>query len=122
MIMPLLDHAGLLTLARKAHLAAEDADAQRLAYDLDLFVDALVDHLDHEAAILARLSSGKVHLMRRRQAEISATARELLAEARTSCTGSTPRCAARAEELLALLTLQARDERLAFDDPVRADP
>ena len=109
-----LDHDSLLTLARKAHAAAGDADTTRLAEDLGTFVHALAHHLDHELPTLSRLPPAEARLVRRGQARVSAAARALLHDAAGGCTGPGRRCAARAEELLALLTLQARDERLAL--------
>ena len=110
--MASLDHDGLLTLARKAHAAAGDADATRLAEDLGTFVHALAHHLDHELPTLSRLAPAEARLVRRGQARVSAAARALLHDAEGGCAGPGRRCTARAEELLALLTLQARDERL----------
>lgn len=109
-----LHHDGLLTLARKAYSAAGDADRARLGQDRATFVHALAGHLDQELPQLTRLPPAEARLLRRGQARVSATARALLAEAETSCDGPPGGCAARAEELLALLTLQARDERLAL--------
>ena len=109
-----LDHDGLLTLARKAHAAAGNADTTRLAEDLGTFVHALAHHLDHELPTLSRLPPAEARLVRRGQARVSAAARALLHDAEGGCTGRRRRCTARAEELLALLTLQARDERLAL--------
>jgi hypothetical protein len=109
-----LDHDGLLTLARKAHAAAGDADTTRLAEYLGTFVHALAHHLDHELPTLSQLPPAEARLVRRGQARVSAAARALLHDAARGCTGRGGRCAARAEELLALLTLQARDERLAL--------
>lgn len=107
-----LDHDGLLTLARRAHAAALDADTTRLAEDLGTFVHALVHHLDHELPALNRLPPADARLVRRGQARVSATARALLHDAAGGCTGRGDLCTARAEELVALLILQARDERL----------
>ena len=109
-----LDHDGLLTLARKAHAAAGDADTTRLAEDLGTFVHALAHHLDHELPTLRRLPPAEARLVRRGQARVSAAARALLDDAEGNCAGPGRRCTARAEELVALLTLQARDERLAL--------
>ena len=109
-----LGHDGLLTLARKAHAAAGDAGTARLADDLGTFVHALAYHLDHELPTLSRLPPPEARLLRRGQARVSAAARALLRDAEEGCAGPGRRCAARAEELLALLTLQARDERLVL--------
>ena len=109
-----LDHNGLLTLARKAHAAAGDADTARLTENLGVFVHALVHHLEGELPTLVRLPPAEARLVRRGQARLSAAARALLGDAAGGCAGSGRRCAARAEELLALLTIQALDERLAL--------
>lgn len=108
------DHDGLLTLARKAHAAAGDADIVRLAEDLDTLLHALAHHLDHELPMLSRLPPPEERLLRRGQARLSAAVRALLRDAEGGCTGPQRRCTARLEELVALLTLQSRDERLAL--------
>ena len=108
------DHDSLLTLARKAHAAAGDADLVRLADDLDALVHALVHHLDRELPLLSRVPPADARLVRRGQARIAAVARTLLQDARAGCTGQRRGCTARVEELLALLTLQARDERITM--------
>ena len=107
-----LDHDGLLMLARKTYAAAGDADTSHLAEDLGIFVHALAHHLDHELPALNRLRPAEARLVRRGQARGSAAARALLSDAASGCTGRGGQCTARAEELLALLTLQARSERL----------
>ena len=109
-----LDHDGLLTLARKAHAAAGDADTARLTENIGAFVHALVHHLEDELPTLVRLAPAEARLVRRGQARVSTAARALLRDAAGGCAGPEHRCAARAEELLALLTLQALDERLAL--------
>ncbi len=109
-----LDHDGLLTLARKAHAAAGDADAARLTESLCVFVHTLAHHLDHEIPSLMRLPPAEARLVRRGQARVSAAARVLLRDAESGCADSGRRCAARTEALLALLAIQARDERLVF--------
>jgi hypothetical protein len=109
-----LDHNGLLTLARKAHATAGDADTARLTEDLGAFVHALAHHLDREVPTLTRLRPADARLVRRGQARVSAAARALLRDAEGGCAGPGRRCAARAEELLALLTIQALDERVAL--------
>jgi hypothetical protein len=108
------DHDGLLTLARKAHAAAGDADTTRLTEHLSAFVHALAHHVDHEIPSLTRLPPADARLVRRGQARVSTAARALLRDTEGGCAGSGCGCAARAEELLALFTIQARDERLAF--------
>jgi len=113
------DHEGLLTLARKAHAAAGDADVDRLTENLGAFVHALAHHLDHEIPSLTRLPPAEARFVRRGQARVSAAARALVRDAQGGCVGSGRPCAARAEELLALLTIQARDERLALHGTAR---
>jgi len=115
--MPTLDHEDLLTLARKAHGAASDADVQRLAGALGTFVHALAGHLGRELPQLTRLPPAEARILRRGQARVAASARTLLTEAEAGCAGPPGRCAAWAEELLALLTLQTRDERLSLHRP-----
>jgi uncharacterized protein YigA (DUF484 family) len=107
------DHERLLTLARKAYAAA-DTDAERLEEDMTAFVHLLAGHLGHEVPMLTRIPLAEARILRRGQARLAAAARRLLATAATDCVGSPALCAIRAEELLALLTLQARDERLAL--------
>ena len=107
-----LDHDGLLMLARKTYAAAGDADTSHLAEDLGIFVHALAHHLDHELPALNRLRPAEARLVRRGQARVSAAAQALLHDAVGGCSGRGGRCTARAEELLALLSLQVRDERL----------
>ncbi len=114
MTMPALDHGGLLTLVRKAHAAAGDADIKRLNDDLETFVHALAAHLDNEMLLLTRVPPGEARILRRGQARVSAAARALLHEATGSAADVPGRCAAHTEQLLALLALQARDERLAL--------
>lgn len=109
-----LDHDGLLTLAQKAHAAAGDADTTYLVQELDILVHALVHHLDHERPALTRLPPAEARLLRRGQERVSAAAQALLLDAADGCTGRGARCPTRVEELVALLTLQARDERRIF--------
>ena len=106
-----LDHNGLLTLARKAHAAAVDADTARLTEDLGAFVHALAHRLDREVPTLTRLPPADARLVRRGQARVSAAARALLRGAECGFAGPGRPCAARVEELLALLTIQVLDER-----------
>ena len=106
-----LDHEGLLTLARKVHGAASDADAARVTEDLGTFVHALARHLEREVPTLTSLPPAEARLVRRGQARVSAAAGALLRDAEDGCAGTGYRCGARAEELLAFLTLQTLDER-----------
>ncbi len=115
--MPVLDHEGLLTLARKAFAAAIDADTERVVENLAVLTRSLPQHLDAETPTLTRLAPAEARLLRRGQARVSAAVRALDREAVAGCGGPPGRCAAQAEELVALLTLQARDERLAHRAP-----
>jgi len=72
------DHDGLLTLARKAHAAAGDADTARLTEDLGAFVHAVAHHLESELPALTSLPPADVRLLRRGQARLSAAARRHL--------------------------------------------
>lgn len=106
-----LDHDRLLSLARRAHAAARDAETSRPVQELDILVHALIHHLDHERPALNRLPPAEARLLRRGQERLSAAARSLLLDAAEGCTGRRAACPTRVEELLALLTLQAHDER-----------
>jgi hypothetical protein len=112
------DHNGLLTLARKVHAAAGDADSARLTEELGAFVHALAHHLDREVPTLTRLPPADARLIRRGQARVSAAAGALLRDAEGGCAGPGRRCAARAGELLALLAIQTLDERVALHGSV----
>lgn len=111
------DHEALLTLARRAHAAAADADTGQLAERLGTFVHALSGHLGRELAQFERLAPADARLLRRGQARVAAVARTLLSDAEAGCAGPPDRCLARAEELLACLALQTRDERRALHGP-----
>lgn len=112
--MSAVDHDRLLTLARKAHADATDADVERLEEDLGTLVHALAGHLGRELPRLTRLPPAEARVLRRGQARVAASARALLGEAAAGCGEPPGRCVAWTEELLALLWLQARDERLAL--------
>jgi hypothetical protein len=102
-------HEDLLTLARKVNAAAQDRDPDRIRVaGLKLF-EALVDHLAHEAAVLVRLPSAEANSLRRGQWRLVDTVADLAGSAALPDGQHTQ---ARAEELIALLELQARDERL----------
>lgn len=113
-----LHHEALLTVARKIQAAADDGDVQRLEQAADLFVDALATHVDDEAGAMTKLSPAEARILRRGQVRLLAFATELIREATHGCSESPRRCVNRTEEVLALLTLQAKDERLALHDPV----
>lgn len=109
-----LDHAALLTLARKAHAAAVDANVSRLGDELFTFVQALAVHVDEEAQRMTAVPPAEERLLHRGQHRIEAAARALLEQTDVGCASHPAACAARLEELLALMELQARDERLAL--------
>ena len=114
-VPPLTDHERLLTLARKVHAAADDREAERLAYALHLFTVALDEHLGHELPLLSRLPPADATGLRRGQTRVAAAARVLANAAAHGRTEAADRCSARAEEMLALLVLQSGDERRAVD-------
>lgn len=104
-------------MAREIQAAAYDGDEQRLQRTAELFLDAFRTHVCDEAGAMASLSPTEVRLLRRGQARLLALATGVLRDAAGGCSGPPRRCANRAEELLAFLTLQARDERCALHDP-----
>jgi hypothetical protein len=107
---PPLEHDALLTLARKTEAAAHDGDRDRLeAAALHLF-EALVEHVGAEQFDLSHLAPGEGRLLSRGQQRIVGLLVELAigAEAPGPC-----RCDDLAQQLLAQLSLQADDERLA---------
>jgi len=112
-----LHHEDLLTVARKIEAAAADGDVQRLEQAAGLFLDALTTHVGDEAGAMARLSPAEERILRRGQVRLLAFANDLITEATHGCSKSPRRCVNRAEEVLALLRLQAGDERLALHDP-----
>lgn len=112
-----LGHEGLLTLARKVHAAADDGDPARMdraLHDLEHFLGA---HLERERPALARIVPADARLLRRGQERLSGCARALAADAAARCPDAPQRCTARAEELVALLALQARDEHFMVHHP-----
>ena len=109
-----LGHDKLLTMARKAHAAASDGDVERLAEGVGALLRAFSEHLDDELPELGTLPPAESRILRRGQARVGAAAQALLDEAEAGCEAASARCADLAEELLALLTLQARDERLVL--------
>jgi len=112
-----LGHEGLLTLARKVHATTGDRDVQRLAQLAREFTDALAVHLDDEVVAMTHLPPAQARILRRGQQRLSSAAEALVGEAARGCPGPPLTCSGRAEELVALLVLQARDERLALHDP-----
>lgn len=108
------DHESLLTLARKVHAAADDGDRDHLEKAARQFVEALASHLDEERMDLQRLSPPDDRILRRGQARVVTAASSLVQDAARGCSETSGACSARAEQLLALLVLQARDERMAW--------
>ncbi len=107
---PPLDHESLLTLARKAEASADEQDPVRLERAVLKLFEALVEHVGAEQPDLMRLSPGESRLLRRGQQRTI----DLLVDLAVSAQHPGPcRCSALAEALLAQLTLQADDERLA---------
>jgi hypothetical protein len=106
---PTLDHDQLLTLARKAHGAAQDHDSERLELDALHLFQALVDHLLAERPALLHATPGEADLLERGQQRVVDLVTVLAATATTnrdSCD-----CDRIAETLVAELTLQSEDER-----------
>lgn len=112
-----LNHEALLTLARKVRAAAADGDPERLENAAMRFSVALDRHLKTEARSLMRLVPAEARMLRRGQDRICALAAELLVDASRGCPVPHRDCRSRTEQLVALLSLQARDERHALDQP-----
>lgn len=104
-------------MAREIQAAAYDGDEQRLQRTAELFLDAFRTHLCDEAGAMASLSPTEGRLLRRGQSQLLALATGVLRDPAGGCSESPRHCADRAEEVLALLTLLARDERRALHDP-----
>jgi hypothetical protein len=112
-----LRHEALLTLARKVHAAALDGDIEHLERTAAYLREALVDHLKGERRFLLRVPPGTARDLARGQARLLSDVSALLNAAVTGCGDERDRCAARAEEVIARLYLQARDERVISRDP-----
>lgn len=112
-----LGHEGLLTLARKVSAAAQDADPIRLEAATRRFEEGLVCHVRAEAASLVGVAPAEARIIRRGHVRLGAATEALLAEVGRGCAHSRAYCRERAEELVALLTLQVRDERKAARPP-----
>jgi hypothetical protein len=110
-------HDGLLTLALKVHAAAVDGEPERLERAARRFSNALADHLDQEALLLSRLAPPEARILRRGQDRLATTARFLIGQATGNCQHDAVHCSTRTEELVALLVLQARDERCELRRP-----
>ncbi len=104
-------HEELLTLARKLRAAAADGDPDRVeAASLKLH-DALLAHLGAEQPDLRRLPPPELRVLAGGQRRLLDELAELAARAHMS---GPCRCASRAADVLARLSLQATDERLAL--------
>lgn len=112
-----LGHEALLTLARKVRAAATDSDPERLEEAARRFSVALDRHLQAEVGSLMRMVPAEARMLRRGQDRICALAAELLDDASGGCPVTHRDCRSRTEELVALLSLQARDERHALHCP-----
>ncbi len=112
-----LGHEALLTLARKVRAAAADTDPERAEVAARHFSAALDRHLQAEAGPLSRVVPAEAHMLKKGQDRICALAADLLADASRGCPVPHRDCCARAGELVALLSLQARDEHHALDRP-----
>ena len=112
-----LRHEGLLTLARKVQAAAEDGDIRRLEQAASYLLDELTIHVLDERTALVALTPNKERMLARGQARLVSDAAALAEGISACCAGQTEQCVDRAEELVARLYLQARDERFAFYDP-----
>lgn len=109
-----LDHEALLTLARKVRAAASDADPDRMERAAKHFTDALDRHLQSEILALGRATPAEAQMLKQGQDRIYALASRLVSDASSGCYRPGRDCKSRAEELVALLSLQARDERDAW--------
>ena len=114
--VPHLRHEALLTLARKVHAAALDNDPQRLQQAALHLIETLAVHVRDETPALLGLAPPQARILGRGQQRLLSEAKDLASEAAGGCTQPPERCRNRTEELLALLVLQARDERVAFHD------
>ncbi len=108
----LLGHEALLTLARKVDAAASDNDADRLRGAAKHLLGALRTHVRAEANDMNQLPTASARSLRHGQQRLLDLVVEIVAEADDRCSLPTGRCRLRTQELLAYLTLQARDERL----------
>lgn len=112
-----LSHEALLTLARKVRAAAADTDPERLRQAARRFSIALDRHLQSEASTLNRMAPKEARLLKNGQKRICNLAAAVLDDADRGCPVPHRDCRSRAEELVALLSLQAEDEHHALDRP-----
>jgi len=108
------DHETLLTLARKVRAAAADEDPSRMERAAIRFNDELDRHLRAEALAMGQIAPPEARILKQGQDRIHKLASGLMSDAGHGCAGSHHNCESHAEELLALLSLQARDEHHAW--------
>lgn len=111
---PALGHEALLTLARKVSAAADDADVEHLSRSVRQFADALATHLRSEGATMTTVTPAEERILHRGQSRLRSLTAGLLWDADHECPHRLGYCSSRAEELLALLTIQAHDESRAL--------
>lgn len=109
-----LDHEALLTLARKVSAAASDGDIDHLRSTATDFEKALEKHLQRETATMHCIPPAEERILERGQERLWSATVGLLWDANHGCPHPPGYCSSRAEELLALLTLQAHDEGRAL--------
>jgi hypothetical protein len=112
-----LRHEALITLARKVCAAADDGDPVRLERAAVHLLDALTSHLSDEAIAMAALPPVEARGLQRGQRHLLSLAAKVVEEAARGCVRRLGYCSNHSEDLLAQLMLQARDERVALDDP-----
>lgn len=108
-----LDHEALLTLARKLCAAASDGDVGHLKTATREFETALAGHLREEAATVTELDPARERMLYRGQERLWSATTQLVWNADHGCPHPSQYCSERAQELLALMTLQAHDEHRA---------
>lgn len=106
-----LGHEGVLTLARKVQAAAQDADADRLADATGRFAEGLACHVLAETPAFVALAPPEARIIEPGSARLVALTEALLDDAERGGTQVSPTSAQRADEIVALLTLQIDDER-----------
>ncbi len=109
-----LGHDRLMTLALKLEAAARDRDRVRLRAEVAAFLLALEEHLAAEVPAFLPLSPSDARLLKRGQRRLWAATRLLVQQSGCGGEGSTGAAVDRAQELRALLELQAHDEYRAF--------
>lgn len=110
-----LSHEALLTLAYRLEADAADGERDRVEATARRLLDAVFDHVGAERIDLMRLPDAGAALARGQQRMLEALV-ELVQS--TSATHLAP-CDELAQEFIALLTLQAEDERRSLARSVR---